>query len=296
MTQDNLPAAPAARGWRQLVTRQRPAGRRLVVLGIPGVGKTTLAASAPGGLIVDYERGLRNHPDARSISAPTWPQLREILAGLATDHEGVGLLAIDSVSGLEQAITTDLCVSNRKKSLADFGYGTGYDALAIEMRGALALLDRLTDAGLDVLLIGHSAVRTHHDPTAGEYDVWTSTLHKKVWPLVAQWGELVALARLESIVSDDVLKLTGRRVLRCAPIGSADGLKNRFNLPAELPLDEKSGWNHLDQSIRAYSDPAAYRRDLEARAAGNERAMKAIAKATSAEDLAAIGIKLLETS
>lgn len=221
-----------------------PAARR-VLYGPPGVGKSSFACSEPGALALDYERGLEHIGVDRVLGASTWTatlaMCKEACSGPG-EHRAV---VIDTIDRLEDQATSEVCREGKKKSLADFGYGDGFEALATKWRELLYVLESASAAGRSVTLVAHVQNKPQDDPTLGKYGKFIATLQKRCWSATHQWADAVLFANYEAGMVDGRAIMTGARLLYTQAATGFDA-KHRPNIAAVLPLD----W-------QAYSDAVA---------------------------------------
>ena len=243
----------AKASWRnQVRTIAEHRAKKILVYGPPKVGKTSLAAAAPDSVIIDFDKGAGNY-GVTSIAPPkTWEEALRLVDGFAKDP--CGTLAIDTIDGLERLAAEHVCNAAKKKSLAEFGYGDGYTALAAEWRIALDALEAVRDAGTTVLLIGHAQVKRMQNPQIGEYDVFSVTLEKKTWAATHKWCDVIAFANFDAARKEEERRafVTGQRLLYTAP-GTGYEAGNRFGLPPVMPLE----WTALAAGLNRWRDVSA---------------------------------------
>ncbi|HOQ60966.1 MAG TPA: AAA family ATPase, partial [Vicinamibacterales bacterium] len=146
----------------------------------------------------------------------------------------------------------------------DGGYARGYTHALTHWRRVLDGLNTLRSRrGMCVILLAHAKVEKFEDPESAAYDRYSPRLHKHATALVNEWADAVLFAtrkiitrqeetgfNRERTIAAGLGKDGGERVLRC--VGSpACVAKNRFDLPAELPL----AWSAIMQAM-ASSPPA----------------------------------------
>lgn len=186
------PAAPAATAAPAIPTRPavrfgaidaKAAGHRALMYGPGGVGKTTLAAFAPGPVaIVDLDESLPRLRAAleaagivdnirtvdgiadwttllATLNAPGWDAIKTIVVDTATKAE-------------ELAVAWTLAnVPNgnagKPARIEDYGYGKGYTHVFDTFMQLIAALDRHARAGRNVILIAHDCTANVPNP-AGE--------------------------------------------------------------------------------------------------------------------------------
>ena len=213
---------------------------RVVIYGPPGIGKSTWAASCTGALALDYERGLEHIGCDRVLGADTWGgSVTLVQAALA--EPGYRALVIDTADRLEDQAAAAVCRDGGKKTLSDFKWGDGFHALSARWRELLSVLE---GAEREVVLVAHQAKVGVTDPELGRYDGFTAQLSKGVWSQTFRWADGVFYASYDKTLytpqgeapRTGQMILSGQRVLRTQS-GTGFEAKNRWNLPAVLPLD-----------------------------------------------------------
>ena len=233
------------------------AGRTLVY-GPPGVGKSTLACSAPGALALDYEHGLNEIGPDRVDGAESWPDSLALVREACAVQGGA--LAIDTIDSIEDQAIKMLCKKAGKESLSDFGYGKGDDALLMVWRELLAVLETARANGREVILVAHVQSKDHKDPMLGSYAKNIAQLRQKTWGATHRWCDNVLFLSHEAgLTPDGRAVMTGRRVLY-TQAGSGFDAKNRWGLPAMIDLTGRN-WSSVVASRRS---PSAIRVAIEA--------------------------------
>lgn len=219
---------------------------RIVIFGPAGVGKSTFACAAPGALALDYESGLEQIGVDRVRGAPSWDGTlslaREACSGPG-DHTTV---VIDTVDRLEDQASAQVCHDGKKKSLSDFGYGDGYEALLTKWRELLYVLETAREKNREVILVAHVQQKIQDDPTLGKYDKFIAALSKRCWGATHRWADAVLFANYEAGLVEGRAIMTGERVLYSSA-GTGYDAKNRWGLPRALPLS----WASFDGARRS---------------------------------------------
>lgn len=230
--------------------------RRGVIVGPPGVGKSTFACSEPGVLALDYEDGLDHIGVDRVKGASTWlaslALIREVCTGPG-DHTGV---VLDTVDRLEAQAATHICQvegvdGKKKRSLADYGYNDGYKALAQVWRELLFALEGARAKGRSVMLVAHCQRSKVNDPMLGEYSEWIAAIHKDCWSTTHQWADAVLFATYDGGVVDGRSILSGERVL-FTKATTGFKAKHRPNIASPIPLS----WEAYSQAVAAVNRSA----------------------------------------
>ena len=215
-----------------------------VVAGTEGTGKTTLVAGCPAPVILDTEDG-SNHLDVSRVCIGSWDELRSAVAELGSGQTEFRTVVIDSADWAEKLLVEQLLRENKWASIESAGYGKGYTLLAEHFGRFLTQCDALVGAGLHVCFTAHTKVQRVSPPDMTDgYDRFELKLSKQVSPLLREWCDLLLFCTYETQLvegADGRRKATGgrRRVMHTEP-SAAWSAKNRFGLPAKLPMEIES--------------------------------------------------------
>ena len=227
-----------------------PGPAKVLLYGVEGVGKTTLAAQFPAPLFLDLEGStvkMKPQP-ARMDDVGGFKELKDQLNQIYNTPHQYKTLVIDSVSVLDNWVE-DFVIERAQadnaniNSIEDFGYGKGYTIVEEEIRKFLDGLDALIKKRqMHIVLIAHSIIRQAVEPgMSASYDRYELNLSKKVAPTIKQWADAVLFARYHDIIIEnkDGTKAKGvrgkDRVLYCNHTATIDA-KNRFGLPDVVPM------------------------------------------------------------
>lgn len=223
------------------ITRGRqPAPARVVIYGVEGVGKSTLAAAFPSPLVLDTEDGSR-HLDCARVAIPDWQTLKLAVAELAVDRQGFETIVVDSIDWAERLLVEKVCRDADKKSVEDFGFGKGWVIVAEHLAKFLDALDGLVAAGVNVVLVGHSAVKRTSPPELTDgYDRHELKLSKQGAALVKEWSDALLFATYKASVVEGkdgrTKAIGGRERVIHAERSAAYDAKNRYGLGPTLPM------------------------------------------------------------
>ncbi len=162
-------------------------GIRVGFYGTGGIGKTTMAAMAPGPIgYIDLDGSLPLleetfsemraegiNPDIRVASGITdLKRAREALD--PANLGGIKTVVIDTATKLEEMIVEHVLKTikvgnSAADSLEDYGYGKGYQHVYEAFLKVLADLDKLVAAGINVILICHECTATVPNPAGEDY-------------------------------------------------------------------------------------------------------------------------------
>ena len=147
-------------------------GKRVVLYGAPGVGKTTLAAQAPAPVVfLDFEKSIGGIYRAMGLEKvgvlTAGDTLVEIISALRkTDEwEAVQTIVVDSLTGLELRLNDYICATKpltsttRATSIDDYPFGGGASHQVQVLTSVfLPLLQKMVDLGKNVILLAHECV------------------------------------------------------------------------------------------------------------------------------------------
>ena len=259
-------AGPSLAG---LVKGRQRTPHRIVLYGVEGIGKTTFAADAPKPIFIPTEDGCGRFDVDRFPLAESWQDVLDAVRVLTTDAHGYKTLALDTLDRAEFLLWDFICKRDGKTNVEDYGYGKGYIAAQGEWRVLLAALERLSlKRGMNVILGGHSYVKTFKNPQGDDFDRYLLKLNDKAAAVVREWAETVLFANFEVVSKEDKRKRirgvsTGARYIYTTHNAAYDA-KHRDDLPDCLPLS----WVDFAEAVEAHqpADPAALKDECERKA------------------------------
>lgn len=214
--------------------------QKVVLYGVEGIGKSTLASQTPDPLFIDVEGGTTQLSVKRTQTPSTWPELLDIVQAVAQTPACCETLVIDTADWAEPLCVDYVCSKNNKKSIEDFGYGKGYTYLAEEFKNLLAKCDQVIQSGKHVLILAHAKQRKVELPDEmGAYDAWGLKLSKNVAPILKEWADALLFANYKTYVIDDgngKRKAQGARRVIYANHAAVWDAKNRHGLPDEMDM------------------------------------------------------------
>jgi len=166
-----------------------PQGHRVGLFGPGGIGKTTLAATAPGPVgFIDLDDSLPilrpslGELDIRRVSGIAgWQDIRDALHSDGWDD--VRTIVLDSATKAEElALEWTLRNVRHEKEgvvvrrIEDYGFGKGYQHLYETFLTLLSDLDQHVRASRNVVLICHDCTATVPNPKGEDYIRWEPRL------------------------------------------------------------------------------------------------------------------------
>ena len=218
---------------------------RIMIVGVEGVGKSTFGAQCPSPLFLCSEDGLvgKGFDAVSSISTESWTETLGILDEMAKDSMGHKTLVIDTLDWLEPQVEQHVIrAANDPKitSIESFGFGKGSVMVAEEFRRFFSRLEAVNHAGVVVVLLAHSIIKTFSNPVGDNYDRYEAKSGKKVAAMAREWCDAVLFATFLTQTKSDGMakKATGgtERIVYTSHTAGWDA-KNRHGMPEVLPLD-----------------------------------------------------------
>jgi len=236
---------------------------KVCLYGVGGIGKTTLAAYAQKPFIINLEDGVDRIDADKSPYITRWHSLtdqdgkkvygfRDAMAwAIQSDYKTI---VVDTADGLEKILSEKILdedaehTGERKESLAQFGYGKGFEMLASAWAYCIDMFDACNKAGKNVVLVAHDKIEKYEDPTAENYGRYQLQIHKKSAPIVFNRMDAILFARWETYVKAKIDKDfnnnakqravgTGKRIIHTMDEPGWNA-KNRFGLPKSIELGE----------------------------------------------------------
>jgi len=236
-----------------------PKGVRITLVGVEGIGKTSIAAYGADtlmlitpdelGYLTLYQRGLV--PECDVAQPRSWPDVLALIESVAQQPGRYKTLGIDAMAGLESLCAWHVCQTEFNGNWGEKGFRAWNHGPAIVARTWPAILPRLTAcsrAGLDVILLGHARVKNFKNPDGPDYDRYEcNTGNDDVWARTKMWAEaclflnfrpIIDLARPEANAARAHGKAIGQqRVMRCQYSAVTDA-KNQLGLDPEYEMPD----------------------------------------------------------
>jgi hypothetical protein len=149
----------------------------IVLHGLPGVGKTTLAADFPAPVFLQVEDGIPVGIELATFGLlKNYSAIIDALRYLGTETHEYRTLVLDSLDKVEPLIFAAVCAEHGYASIESPGYGRGYvqaDSLWQELLRACEWLRRTRR--MMIVMIAHSEIVTMNDPRAAGYSFLSVT-------------------------------------------------------------------------------------------------------------------------
>lgn len=250
---------------------------RVLVYGPEGVGKTTLAVTAPNSILVDADGGSGKLVTKRY----TWSDepdghvprhYEDILAAcqdFAENDWPYSTIVFDTADKIERLMMSFICrrESGKKSQLNKdgrpvenieaFGYGKGWSLVLDEW---IALCRRFDWIRLhrrkNVVIVGHVGLQTIRNPSGDDYDRFMPRIYKTAAAFLKEWSDIVAYYTFDDVAMKDEGDArargisTGKRLIHLERTAAFDA-KTRIPMPDEIEVDEIDPWGPFARAIVA---------------------------------------------
>lgn len=235
----------------------------LVIYGVDGVGKTSLAAEFPDALYLPTagERA----PSEVDLPTPgviaSMDDLWGVVGELLTTDHGFKTLIIDSLDGIEPLIWARTCARIGAASIDDnsrespAAFGRGFREADVEWNEYLDAMDDLSEAGITVVQLAHPGIVQFNSPTSDPYSRYEVKLNKRAAALIREKADVVAFVNYRvSLVKAEV---GNKKTVTHAEGGNERIIhlvekagfvaKNRFSMPDSIKYKKGSGYAELSR-------------------------------------------------
>lgn len=236
----------------------------ILLYGVDGIGKTSLAAEFPDAIYLATE-GERPPSDVEMATPGTiesFDDLLNIFGELLTEEHDRKTVIIDSLDGLEPLIWRATCARLGINSIEEPGYGRGYVEADAEWSEYLAAVSALAKAGMYVVQLAHPEIVRFDSPTSDPYSRYTIKLHKRSNALLREKADVVAFLNYRiSIKEKEVARQTkvahaegGKERQIHLNEGAGFNAKNRFSMPDAITYRKGHGFAELSKFWPAAND------------------------------------------
>lgn len=235
------------------ISRKPP---RIFLYGVHGIGKTTFAAEAPSPIFICTEEGADEIDVAKFPLVKSSEEVLVNLRALYKEPHQYKTVVIDTADWLEDFIQMELQANYTDKELS---YGKDSSMAAQRVGDVLAALNFLREKrGMGIIIVAHCEIRRFDSPLTEPYDRYQPKLQRAFSHLMQEWADIVLFATYDVTVKREDVGFN-KNVRRGVSSGErllyteerpAFYAKNRYKLPAELPLSFKE----LSQHIPFYNE------------------------------------------
>lgn len=225
----------------------------IVIYGVDGIGKTTLATEAEGAVYL-HTRG-ENLPSGLKtpkVRLNDYRDIKDYLEDLLYDDHDFKWVILDALDGIEPLVWEEVCYEHNKKSMEEFGFGKGY-LFADEFWGEiLDLLVKLKEEGIGVIVLAHPSIELFQSPITEPYNRYTIKIHKRANALIREAADIVAfmnhrvsVKEVEVTRGKKVSHAEGKARMIYLTGEAAWDAKNRYSMPDKLEYKKGKGFSEL---------------------------------------------------
>jgi hypothetical protein len=226
---------------------------RIMLYGPHGVGKTSLAASAPNPVFIQTEDGLAENDVPTFGILRTFDDVMSAIGSLYTEPHDFQTVVLDTLDWLEPQVWAETCRRNNWPDIESAGYGKGYLAAADTWREVIEGTNALRDEkGMTIILLAHADIKRFESPEVDPFDRYQPKLHARASALVQENVDCVFFnQRMVSTVKIDpkdknsrVRGVGGGQRAIYTEERPAFLAKNRYRMPPMviLPDDPAQAW------------------------------------------------------
>lgn len=223
------------------------------------LGKSSLAAAADSPIFIKTEDGL-DSIDAQSFAlCKNFQDVLEQLSWVYSQPHDFKTLVIDSLDWLETMVAQHVCAEGDKKSISDFGYGSGFQKMLEQFSRVIKALTAIREERkMIVILIAHSHIKTYQNPLGADYDRHCIKLREKNSELFTEWVDLIGFLHFQVFTNTkkdgfgETTKAIGgdTRVLSCHPSAAYEG-GNRYGITSDINIpDPATGWSNIINAVK----------------------------------------------
>jgi hypothetical protein len=225
---------------------------RIIIVGPPGIGKSSLIGNIPGVLVAGLRREDTWSLLKRSGAVPAslavlkkpidrWDEMLTLVQMLSSEgvEHNYRCLAIDSLTPLEHILFHHVCQTkyggNREKF---YEFYKGPLEAATQWSDFLVSLDQMSEArNMGIVITAHQHTKNEGNPEGDDFTKYTAFNDDRMWKRTIAWADAVLFARYKTIIKDGKVKGGSKRILMTGGAAACDA-KNRMMLPHEIDMGE----------------------------------------------------------
>jgi hypothetical protein len=238
---------------------------RIVFYGVPGIGKTSLAAEFPDPVFIQTEEGAGNLELTTFADGPlsSAAEVDEAIELLLTGEHKFRTVVLDSLDWFEPMLWAAVCKRKKWDSIEEAGYGKGYTELDTDWRYFLGRMNALRDTrGMTVIYLAHEEIRNFSDPERDSYDRYRLRLHKRAAEMVVEHADVVGFMNYVTTIRKEKAGFN-KETAKASSAGlrtlylterPAFTAKNRFDMPDSVLINQGQGYAALAKYLPGHRD------------------------------------------
>lgn len=228
---------------------------KIVLYGVPKIGKSRLAAEFTDAFFINVEDGL-NYIGKKVRSTPKLSSYEDVIAWLRhiydNDDFKAGHIIVDSLDWVETLAQARLIKLAGANSITDpkckeFAYNKGVDSAASDCFQVLKWLDAIYQKkGIKSVVIAHSDVKTVDLPNQDSFNRYQLKLSKQLSAKTNEWADAILFADYVFVVSKDGKTSEPRPMIRAGGSAAYVG-GGRMLISKDIPLNYEQLVKELTQ-------------------------------------------------
>lgn len=222
---------------------------KILIYGLPGLGKSTLASEMPNPVFIATTDGLEGLSVRAFPVAKTAQDVRNAISYLMKEDHQFKTVVLDTLGWLEKLVHEEVCGQLGLEFMTQSSMKS-YPLAGKKLKEILSSFDELNSKRkMMVCLIGHAEIQKFEDPSTASYDRYSLQMNEKVAALFMQDVDIVAFMNQKVVVREE--KEGFSKVNKAA--GSARHLffdlrpafyakQHGYGLPDEMQIEEGKGW------------------------------------------------------
>lgn len=238
----------------------------IIIYGVGGIGKTTLASKFPKPIFIRTEDGAGQIGGVGKLpKCENVYELEDQLAWVAKGDHDYKTCVLDSLDAVEVMKNRDICGKAGVSDVLELSFGKGTGPLRSYFDRLRERLDEIKARGMMVVCIGHSITGIHKDPLGDDYSTYTMNLNDKIVPKMKDWSDITIFIN-NKIHTKKAGEHFGKTINKAVSKGKPTKImyteerpgflaKNRYNLPFEIELydgDPQRSVNELLAGVKAH--------------------------------------------
>lgn len=209
---------------------------RIMFYAPPKFGKSTFGAQFPDSIIIATEPGLGNI-EAMAGYTNSWEDCLDAQAKiLAPQNTGkFKTVVFDTIDNAYRQCENYICINGKKRTLSDFGYGKGGEAIKMEFRNWMT---KWFNSGLGLVFLSHCQEKNCIIPGKPQGEIrLIPNCGKEVYQEIIGTADIILLGQIEVARDPNGVSLGMQRVLNAAPGENYDAGDRTGRLPPKFHCD-----------------------------------------------------------
>jgi hypothetical protein len=231
---------------------------RCLIFSEIGVGKSTLANSAPKPIFLNLENKI-GEIKAKTFQVPnSYEDLRNQLGFLLKGEHNFETVVLDTIDAMEALVFRHVCHINNIQHMSAVGYGVAYNQAETIIAKIIDGLNMLRDQrNMRIIALAHSHVKLYNNPLGADYDKIKIKLREKNAELFLERFDMVGYLHIPIYTSETEkgfgtkrTKGSGgqERVFSCYKTVSFVG-KNSYGIDYDIDIPKIKGYNNILEAI-----------------------------------------------